>query len=914
MRFTSQNATRLGPLVLILLLTLPVSLGAQETRGAIGGRILAMDGTPLSGTEVRASSPSLLGERVTLSVADGRFRLVNLPTGVYLVELKRIGHRTVRVEDVHVRLGEVTSLAGGTIRLEETAVAIAPLVVSADGPLIDLTTPTIETSIENRVFLDLPTDRDYRDLALLTPQASESFRGDQVNISGATGLDNLTFVDGLNTTDPFFGSLGTKLPYNFVREFQVKTNGYAAEYGGAAGGIFNAVTRSGGDVWSVETYGYFSGAGMTADALQGAGDFVAQGADRYDFGLSVGGPLIADRLWFFGAYDPTFARNQIEIPGWGFYDDDLTEHLFAGKLDWRAGDRTDVVFTAFGDPTTHDRVGGGPFSGDFSVVLDPDVFLNRVERGGFNLSTEVTHRPGDRLVLDLGLGGQWNSSFDGPRPGDDVARYTCLAGADCAPGVPPGAIGGGFGEEYSYDGRRLSARAAVSLLAGSHTPKVGVAYEDYGLSPYTSRTSGEGVILDFGPNPPPDVDSRWLVIVDSRRANLHGRVVTAFAQDSWALNDAFRLNYGLRWDGQYLIDSQGAVGQSFTDQWQPRVGFVWSPGEPGRNKISGSVGRFYQMMPLRLSTQEYTARVDAENSQAYYDDDPRQGGQAIDGTFFAFCCQVQPQRDLRGTHYDEATLGYERTVGSDLRLGAHGIYRTLREVVNLGIPAEGPGFPGNPGRGDLSNLDRPQRDYLALVLTADYATGGVRLSGSYVLSRNYGNFPGLYTSDGGFAFPNQNGIFQQEISMQDNEGLLPNDQTHRLKLWGSYRFGFGLTAGTFLSVASGTPISRYEGFFGIGGRFLSPRGSEGRYPALWDWSVRLQYPIELGAGGRRRMNLVADFLHIGNPQTVAWRSEIAQFNFSEPFDPAGGFPNVAFGEPLAYEPPFSLRLGVEVGI
>lgn len=910
--FTSRYVARFGPRILFGLLMIPVTLNAQETRGEIAGRVFAADGQPLGGTEVRAASPSMLGERVTVSFADGRFRLVNLPMGVYLVELKRIGHRTVRVEDVHVRLGEVTSLTGGTIRLEDGAVEVEALVVSADRPAIDVSTAALETSINDQAFLALPTERDYRDLALLTPQASESFRGDPVNISGATGLENLTFVDGLNTTDPFFGSLGTKLPYNFVREFQVKTNGYEAEYGGAGGGIFNAVTRSGGEKWSTEVYGYISGAGLTSDARVGVTEFIAEGADRYDFGLSIGGPLIRDRLWLFAAYDPTFARNRVEIPGQGFFDDRLTEHLFAGKLDWRAGDRTDVVFTAFGDPTTHDRVGGGPFSGAFSVVLEPDVFLNRVERGGLNLSSDVTHRPSDRLVLELGLGGQWNSVFDGPRAGDDESRYVCVAGTDCAPGVPPGAVSGGFGEEFSYEGRRLSARVAATLLAGSHTPKIGVGYEDYGLSPYTSRTSGQGVILDQGASGPGP--TRWFVIVDSRLADLHGRAPSVYAQDSWAVSDVLRLNYGLRWDGQYLIDSDGAVGQSFADQWQPRVGFVWSPGEGGRHKVSGSAGRFYQRMPLRMATQEYSARVDAENFFAYYDADPRLGGEAIDGTMVTFCCQIQPQRDLEGTHYDEVTLGYERSLGRNVRLGAHGVYRALREVVNFGFPSAGPGFPGNPGRGDLSNLDSPQRDYWALELTADYLDDpDLRLSASYVLSRNYGNFPGLYNSDKGFAFPNQNGIFDRELSMENNEGLLPNDQPHRIKLWGSYRFDFGLTAGTFFSVASGTPISRYEAFFGTSARFLSPRGSEGRYPTKWDWSVRLQYPLELGPAGGAQAKLIADFLHIGNPQEVVWRSEVPQFNLSSPYDANAFVPNPTFGLPIAYQEPFTVRLGLEVG-
>ncbi|MEN8144422.1 MAG: carboxypeptidase regulatory-like domain-containing protein [Gemmatimonadota bacterium] len=902
-----QPLAGLSVLAVIGVLLAPAALLGQETRGEVIGRVVSDDGAPMGGATIHASSQAMIGDRVAVTTPGGHFRLTGLPTGVYSIEFSRIGYRGVRVEDVPVRLGQVTPVAGGTVTLAVAAVEVAPLVVVGNQPTIDISTSAIATSVLDETFLALPTQRDYRDLALLTPQASENLRGDPVNISGATGLENLTYVDGLNTTDPFFGSLGTKLPYNFVREFQVKTNGYEAQYGGATGGIFNAITQSGGDKWSFSAFSYFNGSGLTADAQLGVGAFVAEGADAYDVGISVGGPLVKDKLWFFGAYDPSFVENRVEIPGIGFFEDELTEHLFAAKFDWRPSDNTDVVFTTFGDPTTHDRVGGGPFSGDFSVVLDPAVFLNRVERGGLNLASDITHRLGSTVVLDFSVGGQWNSAFDGPRPGDDAARYVCIAGTDCAPGVPPGAIAGGFGEQFSYDGKRLSARLSAFFLLGSHSPEFGVEYEDYSLSPYASSTSGEGVILDEGPNT--TSPSRWFVIVDSRQANLHGRVPTVFAQDSWAVSDRFRLNYGLRWDGQYLIDSEGSVGQSFTDQWQPRVGFVWTPGEPGRQKFTGSVGRFYQRMPLRIASGRYVDRLVAENSVAYYDDDPRLGGQQIDPTFFAFCCQIEAERDLKGTHYDEITLGYERAVSDNVRLGAHGIHRTLREVVNFGVPASGPGFPGNPGRGDLSNLDSPQRDYWALELTADYLNDPrLRLSASYVLSRNYGNFPGQYNSDTGFSFPNANGIFEQEVSMIDNEGLLPNDSPHRLKMWGSYDFDFGLTAGTFFSVQSGAPISRYQAFFGTAARFLSPRGSEGRYSALWDWNLRLQYPIGLASEQGWNANLIADLLHIGNPQTVGRRSEVESFGTGGPV-----FPNVAFGEPIVFQPPFTVRLGLEIG-
>ncbi|HSM37107.1 MAG TPA: carboxypeptidase regulatory-like domain-containing protein [Longimicrobiales bacterium] len=912
-QLVSRPATAI---VAAALLGLAAGVEAQETRGAIAGRVVAEDGSALAGGEIVATGPSLIGRRIVASQDDGRFRIAELPPGPYTLEVRRLGHQTVRVENVLVPLGGIAFPLGGRIVLPTAAVALAPLVVAADAAAIDFSSAAVETSIRGETFRAVPTGRDYRSLAILVPEATLSYRDDPVNISGATGLENLSYVDGFNTTDPFVGALGTKLPYNFVREFQVKSNGYAAEYGGATGGIFNAVTHSGGDQWTASTFGYVNSAGMTADSDRAAGELQADGADEYDFGVAVGGPLVRDRLWFFGAYDPTFATNRVHIPGHGSFDDELTEHLFAGKLNWRAGGRTDAVLTVFGDPSTHDRVGGGPFSSRTENILDADVMLNRVERGGVNVASQLTHRIGDRAVLDLLLGGQWTSFFDGPRPGDDAARYDCQGeDGECDPGVPTGALGGGFGEEFAYEGRRYSARLTAAFGLGSHNVKLGAEYEQYALGPFSAFNSGEGVILDFGPQEPVDTqppDPRYQVIVQERVADLEGRAPIFYAQDSWQLGDALHINYGLRWDGQYVIDSEGDVAQSFTDQWQPRFGVVWSPGEPGVQKVTASAGRFYHRMALRLAAGFYAGSEGSTNWVADFDGDPREGGQEIEGTRITFCCTIQPERDLRGTHFDEVTLGYERALGTGARLGVRGIHRNLREVVNVGRNPEGSlgfrDFPGNPGRGDLSNLDRPQRNYWALELTGDWASEGrAHFSGSYVLSRSYGNFPGVYNSDSGQLFPNENGVFALERSMPNNKGPLPNDRTHRLKLWGSYGFAFGLTAGTFLAVESGTPLSRRE-VLGVGtrSRFLTPRGSEGRLPTLWDLNLRLQYPVFWGADRGRRANLVLDALHIGNPQTVVWQDDVATF-----VSAGQVIPQPSFGEPQAYQEPFALRLGVE---
>jgi hypothetical protein len=359
----------------------------------------------------------------------------------------------------------------------------------------------------------------------------------------------------------------------------------------------------------------------------------------------------------------------------------------------------------------------------------------------------------------------------------------------------------------------------------------------------------------------------------------------------------------MRGDGQYLLDNHGNVAQSITGQWQPRLGIVYQPGKLGTQKLSASVGRFYETMPLRMSTQSYNdGRINGIES---WDTDPRLGGQPLD-TVFVFCCRIAPEvPDLVGTHIDEVTAAYEGFVSTHVKLGVRGVYRGLRDVVQKGVTAAGENVIGNPGTAPVEFLDPAKRDYVAMELTLGLlGWRGLDASASYVLSRTSGNYPGLYDSDARLLFPHENSIYEREIQMPDNDGPLPNDRPHVFKVFGSYTFQSGLAIGTFFTVQTGTPISRYETFaFAFRSRFLSPRGSEGRNPTLWDMNLRVVYPFALSQG--IRVKLVGDLLHLGNPQTAVLQDQVAIL--------PGGTPNASYGKVLRYQPPRTARVGLELG-
>lgn len=368
------------------------------------------------------------------------------------------------------------------------------------------------------------------------------------------------------------------------------------------------------------------------------------------------------------------------------------------------------------------------------------------------------------------------------------------------------------------------------------------------------------------------------------------------------------MNAGVRWEGQYIVGSNGNVVQRVTLPLQPRVGLTFLPSDDGSQKIFGSFGRFSQEFGLFLSTsyhsdQGYDYAID-------YAQDPRVSRAGPD-TSFSNRHLIYPEVDgLRGQYFDEFSLGYERMLWGNLRATVQGVYRTLREAIeDAFIISEGRSRFGNPGSGILSDFPRPQRDYKALIVTIErHDDETFNFLASYVLSRDYGNYEGLFDSFLHSEFPNQNWSFDNpRVAMINTTGLVPNDRTHVFKFSGSYRFTFGLTAGLSFIAQSGTPLSEFANR-PVGIRFLVPRGSAGRTPALWDLSARVVYELPLVALYRAR--IIMDVFHIASQRKAVDIDQRHYFRVDANGVPSD--PNSTYGQAYRYQPPMSVRVGMEV--
>ena len=180
---------------------------------------------------------------------------------------------------------------------------------------------------------------------------------------------------------------------------------------------------------------------------------------------------------------------------------------------------------------------------------------------------------------------------------------------------------------------------------------------------------------------------------------------------------------------------------------------------------------------------------------------------------------------------------------------------------------------------------------------------------SYVLSRNYGNYAGLF--DLGNSMVNQSPLPDLVEQIPNSDGLLPNDRTHIFKFSGAYTFTFGLTLGTAFIWESGTPLTNYGRFRNSGySYFISPRGSAGRTPSVWDLNFRLTYNLGNLLNSSLRPKIKLDLFHLFSQRTPVNYDQTHYYGQDANGQPS--LPNSDFLNPTSYQPPFTARIGLEV--
>ena len=860
---------------------------AQETTGEITGTVASPDGAPLPGATLVLENPDTGFRRSTAAGSDGEYRFVALPPASYQLAASLDGFKTA-TRSIRAELGR-TVTSDIVMEIGEFGETIE---VTGEVPLVDLSsTVSGFTANADELSARLPISRDVLRVAMLAPgtiAADPRFAGNNDSaynstytpgqqvpvIAGSSAAENGYLVNGLNITS-FSQMIGSNfVPMEFVEEVQIKTGGFQAEFGRSTGGVVNLVTKSGTNTLHGGASVYWSPRDLQElepDTYQRDFDGAlslhransSEDRESLEANLSLGGPLVRDRLFFFGfvsyrdwsrldAYDPTLARRSgAGDPYWG------------GKLDWSISSAHRLEGTVISDLSDIDETvhAVDPETGAVGGLLSTGYS----SRGGTSWILKYTGVLSDNLLLSAQAG---INPFERMTPDDP-----CPLAADYRSGAPrrlgcwinlfPG---------YSSD-ERTAARLDVDFFAGKHSLRAGVDAES-NTSDGSVRFSG-GAFYRYYLNgvegsPPEDFlfpDLPWdqtLVRVDHQDRTGSYEVISnaAYIQDSWAVSGNLTLNLGVRWERFESKNTLGDTLMDVSDQYAPRVGAIWDIGGDGRSKLYGHLGLYH--LPMSTEVAIYSAGG-LYHDRGWYplmgeieaDGSPEALGEELDFTVLADG-EVSDKREIFDSEYEpmsqsELIIGFERLVGERWSLGVRGVARRFNEIIEdlsidealwrkYGIVCHGPdaiaagedclftfritnpgteftGWYDLDGDGELDpisftadELGYPDADrtYLALELTAQrrFADNWM-LQGSYTWSHGYGNYEGLLNSDLGQDNPYLTQTFDVAAMLDGGAGDLPNDRRHNLKVYGSYAFDFGLQLSGGTWYRSGRPVNAF---------------------------------------------------------------------------------------------------------
>ncbi|HET9478406.1 MAG TPA: TonB-dependent receptor [Pyrinomonadaceae bacterium] len=290
------------------------SANAQTTTASIEGTVTDPQGRVVAGAQITAKSEALGIERTTTSDDNGFYRLTALPAGTYSLSASHTGFATQTFPNVQLTVNR-------TVRIEvqlEVGPVQERVSITSETIAIDPTTPATGATVTPRQITEMPVNgRNYLDLLQLVP-------GVVINHQANAGSDNSTpvlgersgnnnfMIDGQPNKNTVTGGAAAQFNQETIAEFQVLTAGYKAEFGQGSGAIVNVITRSGGNGFhGVGSLFHRNDAFDASNSLTPGED--APSLRRYDYSLAVGGPIVRDKVFFFGSGERITERRALNF-------------------------------------------------------------------------------------------------------------------------------------------------------------------------------------------------------------------------------------------------------------------------------------------------------------------------------------------------------------------------------------------------------------------------------------------------------------------------------------------------------------------------------------------------------------------------------------------------------------------------
>lgn len=632
-----------SPLVALLVAAAP--LMAQGVSAQLGGKVLDSKGASVAGATVVIRNSETGLTRTVQTDGGGRFVALALPVGPYAVGVTKTGFQAASNVKVNLNLGDAAPL---TIRLASETGAVVE--VFATESKINSERSTVAATVAPSDLVNIPIKgRSLLDYSSLTPQVNVTGRG-QVAIAGSRGVNTSINIDGSDYNSSFFaGATGTSTvagsPFSVsmeaVREFQVVTDGASAEFGRMGGGYLNAITKSGSNDLSGGLFYYYRPSSWVAKEVNvsgtpGGNDILAFKTVQY--GGSIGGPILKDKLFYFVAFD--------------FQREDRPQNFV-----WGGSNPVTLISTNPADAVLLSKTGSysKPNDGDnlfaridWNVSTDHTLqfrftksSVKSIYNAGFTTAKEGTARD-EYNTTALGLqwnwtmGANWLSEFklnwnkDGqPRVAETLSPQVSINSVGTYGKVP-------YTREFEL--KKLQISEAVTYFTPTLQVKGGMdlilhnvfeIFAPFVEGSYSFNTPGltnfeNGTWSTYSQN----FGLNGLGGYEAGKFDQKERDLALFVQSDWRATNSVKLGFGLRYDKQEhpnfpILDVSNRMATTLPltakisnfDAVSPRLSLTWTPeADKGNTVVRVSAGRFVSRTPAIFLYQVFTnntARVGA---------------------------------------------------------------------------------------------------------------------------------------------------------------------------------------------------------------------------------------------------------------------------------------------------------------
>jgi hypothetical protein len=600
--------------VLALTLTLAAYPSfAQQTTGTIAGRVTDAQGMAVPGATLTATNAATGLVRADVSDDQGLYRLAALPVGVYDVIADLSGFTRLERKAVAVDVSETTNL-NLTLRLAQIEETVT---VVGETPLI----PTLSSSVGQVVDLArierLPLNgRQFANLAATVPGVGIGFHSDPTKssqytpqISGGNGRNINYVVDGGDNNDDTVGGLLQLYPLEAIQQFNVITHRFDAQYGRSDGGVLNVVTKSGTNEVRGSWFTLFRDTALNAQTMtEKINQLPKQKYRRYQYGGSVGGPIVENKLHYFAAFERTQQDTKQAVNTLGLFPSEdgifatpFRENLFTGKVTANLIESHYLSGRYARD--TNSQPNGPALRAAPSTW---SVSRNTFNSANFNDNWVIGRTKLNEFILQF-------ANFANAIPGSSNRPYLIFPNSVTA-GANPNAPQ--TTEQVKWQFRDDISWTATGIAGLAHNFKAGVNWI-HEPRLFISTTSGTTGFYTMGANDVNGPVQQVQVIGGASQVNIPVEFYSVYAQDDWRATNRLTFNLGARWDyvtntpinqdsnpnfvvmqaagaaGRFVgtpLDEFGKSPRTDKNNIQPRLGFAYDVRGDAHDVIRGGWG------------------------------------------------------------------------------------------------------------------------------------------------------------------------------------------------------------------------------------------------------------------------------------------------------------------------------------